>query len=249
MSRRKKEKETDNPHHYSHLAEPSADIRPQPTNRHNETAERVFEGKKGFKLPEFTVCVGYTLISMVTLGTDIDIKRESAETTKWGESATVKDVFAYEDDDDSPILSKEDKPRERGRPAIRQLCSMFSNDAVWMMTKTIFRRIFKTSIQQTSDLAKYLVCFLCGLFRYLAIEEPFGRVACYYRLMSQHFSSSMMPRLRTLQTGLQWLMDKKKTYFRCADSQKEEKKHRIWEKLAELIYGHLVELAPQYSKI
>lgn len=151
------------------------------------------------------------------------------------------------DEDDYPEPEENDKPRGRGRPVIEQLCSMFRDAAIWPMAKTIFRKIYKKSIQQATNLAQYLVCFICGLFRIVETEEPYGRVAYFHKLMKEHFSKRMMPAVRTLQTGVQWLKDKTKTFFRCAKRKQEEAKHKAWEELENMIYGHLVELAPQYA--
>lgn len=151
------------------------------------------------------------------------------------------------DEDDYPAPDVNDKPRGRGRPVVTQLCSMFRDAAIWPMVKTIFRRIYKKSIQQATNLAQYLTCFLCGLFRIAETEEPYGKVSYFHKLMKGHFTKAMMPAVRTLQTGVQWLKDKTKTCFRCAKQTQEEAKHKAWEVLEDIIYGHLVELAPQYA--
>lgn len=155
--------------------------------------------------------------------------------------------FIEYDEDDYPSPFEDDKPRGRGRPVIEQLCSKFSDAAIWPMAKTIFRKIYNYSIQKATNLAQYLVCFVCSLFRIHDTEEVYGRVGHFHRLIKEHFSQKMMPAVRTLQSGIRWLKDKTKTFFRNKNEEAEEARHKAWEALEEIIFGHMVELAPQFT--
>lgn len=155
--------------------------------------------------------------------------------------------FTVLDEDDYPSPFEDDKPRGRGRPVIEQLCSKFRDATIWPMAKTIFRKIYNYSIQKATNLVQYLVCFLCSLFRIHDTEEVYGRVGHFHRLIKEHFSQKMMPAVRTLQTGVRWLKDKTKAFFRNKKEEVEEARHRAWEALEEKIFGHMVELAPQFA--
>lgn len=155
--------------------------------------------------------------------------------------------FIEYDEEDYPSPFEDDTPRGRGRPVIEQLCSKFRDAAIWPMAKTIFRKIYNYSIQKATNLAQYLVCFLCSLFRIHDTEEVYGRVGHFHRLIKEHFSQKMMPALRTLQTRVRWLKDKTQTFFRNKKDEVEEAQHRAWEALEEKIFGHMVELAPQFA--
>lgn len=63
------------------------------------------------------------------------------------------------DEDDYPDPEDNDEPKGRGRPIIKQLCSKFSDAAIWKMLKTSFRNIYNYSIQQATNIAQVLVCF------------------------------------------------------------------------------------------
>lgn len=155
--------------------------------------------------------------------------------------------FTELDEDDYPSPIEDDKPRGRGRPVIEQLCSKFRDAAIWPMAKTIFRKIYNYSIQKATNLIQYLVCFLCSLFRMHDTEEVYGRVGHFHRLIKEHFSQKMMPAVRTLQTGVRWLKDKTKAFFRNKKEKVEEARHKAWEALEEKIFGYMVELAPQFA--
>lgn len=155
--------------------------------------------------------------------------------------------FTEYDEDDYPSPIEVNKPRGRGRPVVEQLCSKFRDAAIWPMAKTIFRKIYNYSIQKAQNLAQYLVCFLCSLFRIHDTEEVYGRVGHFHRLIKEYFSKKMMPAVRTLQTGVRWLKDKTKAFFRNKNEKAEEARHRAWEALEEKIFGHMVVLAPQFA--
>lgn len=155
--------------------------------------------------------------------------------------------FTVLDEDDYPSPFEDDKPRGRGRPVIEQLCSKFRDAAIWPMAKTIFRKIYNYSIQKATNLAQYLVCFLCSLFRIHDTEEVYGRVGHFHRLIKEHISQKMMPSLRNLQTRVRWLKDKTKAFFRNKKEEAEENLHKAWEALEEKIFGHMVVLAPQFA--
>lgn len=149
------------------------------------------------------------------------------------------------EDDNSPP-DEEDEPRGRGRPVIKRLCSLFRDEKIWPLAKDIFRKIHNESIQRAKNLAQYLVCFLCSLFRF-SNEVIDGRVTHFHRLMKEHFQKTVMPSLRKLQQGVQWLRDKTKTFFRNKNSEKEELRHQAWEALTQQILGHMGEFAPLYA--
>lgn len=155
--------------------------------------------------------------------------------------------FSELDEDDYPSPFEDDTPRGRGRPVVEQLCSKFRDAAIWPMAKTIFRKIYNYSIQKATNLAQYLVCFLCSLFRIHDTEEVYGRVGHFHRLIKEHISQKMMPSLRNLQTRVRWLKDKTKAFFRNKKEEAEENLHKAWEALEEKIFGHMVVLAPQFA--
>lgn len=154
---------------------------------------------------------------------------------------------AFSDTDEDELLSEleEETTRGRGRPVIEQLCSMFRDAAIWPMAKDVFKRIYHKAITTATNLTQYLVCFICALFRVVKTEEPYGRIEHFHRLLKGHLKK--LPAVRTLQTGVQWLKDKTKTFFRCAKRQAEEAKYKAWEALEEIIFGHIGNLAPQYA--
>lgn len=157
----------------------------------------------------------------------------------------AKQALVLEDDNSPP--DEEDEPRGRGRPMIKRLCSLFRDEKIWPLAKDIFRKIYHESIQKAVDLTQYLVCFVCSIFRISKTEVIDGRVAHFHRLMKEHFQKKMMPSLRKLQQGVQWLRDKTQTFFRNKKVEKEELLHQTWEALVQLISGHMVELIPQYA--
>jgi len=160
----------------------------------------------------------------------------------------IPSILTEEVSKESP--KHDDKPRGRGRPVITRLCSKFKDAAVWSMAKTIFHKIYHESIQLATNLAQYLVCFFCSLFRVADLDDSSGCVTHYYNIMKEHFSKAIMPAKRTLQFGVQWLMDKKQIFFRSSKEklrEKEEAKHKLWEKIEEEIYGHMVQLAPEFA--
>lgn len=158
-----------------------------------------------------------------------------------------KEALQEELEDDNPPPDEEDEPRGRGRPMIKQLCSLFRDERIWPLAKDIFRKIYQKAIGTATCLTQYFVCFVCSLFRIAKTEVIDGRVAHFHRLMKDHIRKKMMPSLRTLQHGVQWLRDKTKTFFRNKNSEKEELRHQAWEALVQLISGHMVELIPQYA--
>lgn len=161
--------------------------------------------------------------------------------------AVQKRVFQKLLEDDNPPSDEEDEPRGRGRPMIKRLCSLFQDKKIWPLAKDIFRKIYHESIQKAVDLTQYLVCFVCSLFRISKTEVIDGRVAHFHRLMKEHFQKKMMPSLRKLQQGVQWLRDKTQTFFRNKKVEQEERLHQAWEALVQLISNHMVELIPQYA--
>lgn len=162
-------------------------------------------------------------------------------------SALQKEALQEVLEDDNPPPDEEDEPRGRGRPMIKQLCSLFRDERIWPLAKDIFRKIYQKAIGTATCLTQYFVCFVCSLFRIAKTEVIDGRVAHFHRLMKDHIRKKMMPSLRTLQHGVQWLRDKTKTFFRNNNSEKEELRHQAWEALVQLISGHMVELIPQYA--
>ena len=154
-------------------------------------------------------------------------------------------AFSHTDEDELLSELEDETTRGRGRPVIEQLCSMFRDAAIWPMAKDVFKRIYHKAITTATNLTQYLVCFICALFRVVKTEEPYGRIEHFHRLLKGYLKK--LPAVRTLQSGVQWLKDKTKTFFRCAKRQAEEAKHKAWETLEEIIFGHIGNLAPQYA--
>lgn len=115
------------------------------------------------------------------------------------------------------------------------------------MVKEVYNRIYNKAITTAKNLGQVLVCFICALFRVVKTQTPYGRIEHFHRLLKGHLKK--LPSVRTLQTGVQWLTDKTKTFFRCVNHRAEEAKHKAWEALEEMIFGHISNLAPQYAAI
>lgn len=165
---------------------------------------------------------------------------DAAEAYDFAEPAE-EDICAIPEEE----ILKADVPR--GRPVVTRLCNRFSDTAVWSLAKSIYQKIYKKSIQKAQGLAQYLVCFVCSLFRVDTTDVVDGRVAHFHRIIGEHVKKKVMPSLRALQRGVQWLQDKTRVFFRTLNERKEEAKHKAWEALEEIIYGHLMALAPQYA--
>ena len=138
-------------------------------------------------------------------------------------------------------------PRGRGRPVIERLCSKFSDNSIWEMAKSIYRKIYHTSIKMAKNIVQYLVCFLCSIFKINDTETEYGRVEHFHRIMSGHLSKSIMPTVRSLQLKLKWFKEWKRSKIITAKETADEVKHVVWEKLVNTIYGHMVELSPAYA--
>lgn len=128
--------------------------------------------------------------------------------------ALVKDVY-QKMLDNQLVVAKEEvdylletpQKRKRGRPFLKQLCSKFSDAAIWPMAQTIFSKIYNYTIEKATDIAQFLVCMVCSLFRICDDQECYGRVSYFHRLMQGHLKGKM-PALRTLQDKVRWLQDK-----------------------------------------
>ena len=136
--------------------------------------------------------------------------------------------------------------RKRGRPLLKQLCSKFSDAAIWPMAQTIFTRIYNYTIEKATDIEQFLVCMFCSLFRICDTDDPYGRVSYFHKLLGLNLKD-IMPAKRTLQEGVRWLKDKSQKFFRNLKPEVEEIKHKAWERLEEKIYGIMVELTPQFA--
>lgn len=275
MSRRHKEKEIDKKISQPQPVEPVADCRQQTTDDSTvqvleglrdvlEQPQCSISRKKKLRysfskyLDSFEKALREALANFTFDSKSIDALRsiipfqfsieheQSFQTILEQYRALIKDALLKELEDYSPPPDEEDESRGRGRPVIKRLCSKFRDEKIWPLAKDIFRKIHNESIQRAKNLAQYLVCFLCSLFRF-SNEVIDGRVTHFHRLMKEHFQKTVMPSLRKLQQGVQWLRDKTKTFFRNKNSEKEELRHQAWEALTQQILGHLGEFAPLYA--
>lgn len=265
MSRRHKETETDRKISQPQPVEPVADYRQQTTDDSTHSTVQVSEGLKDvLKQPQFSISRKkfWRLLdgvmsqaikeSLSEYASEIKVLFRSENGISYRSilkknRALQEEAQQEELEDEKPPPNEEDEPRGRGRPTIKRLCSLFRDEKIWPLAKDIFRKIYQESIQKAVNLTQYLVCFVCSIFRISKTEVIDGRVAHFHRLMKEHFQKKVMPSLRKLQQGVQWLRDKTKTFFRNKNSEKEELRHQAWEALTQQILGHLGEFAPLYA--
>lgn len=158
-------------------------------------------------------------------------------------SKHLSHIFEEEELDKDATLSKMEIVVNRGfRGEVPEEVEFYNLDAIIAVG---YRVSSLKAITTATNLTQYLVCFICALFRVVKTEEPYGRIEHFHRLLKGYLKK--LPAVRTLQSGVQWLKDKTKTFFRCAKRQAEEAKHIAWETLEEIIFGHIGNLAPQYA--
>lgn len=139
-------------------------------------------------------------------------------------------------------VEKEDK---RGRPEIEQLSNYVEDAQVCSWTKKIYKRIYHKSISVAKNLTQYFVCFICSFFKIFKTESADGRIAHFRRMMLPHVMN--MPSARALQKYYAWFAYWKAAAIKTAKELKDEAKHYAWQKLEELIHGHLVQLSVQVA--
>lgn len=139
-------------------------------------------------------------------------------------------------------VEKEDK---RGRPEIEQLSNYVEDEQVCSWTKKIYKRIYHKSISVAKNLTQYFVCFICSFFKIFKTESADGRIAHFRRMMLPHVMN--MPSARALQKYYAWFVYWKAAAIKTAKELKDEAKHQVWQKLEELIHGHLVQLSIQVA--
>lgn len=139
-------------------------------------------------------------------------------------------------------VEKEDK---RGRPEIEQLSNCVEDAQVCSWTKKVYKRIYHKSISVAKNLTQYFVCFICSFFKIFKTESADGRIAHFRRMMLPHVMN--MPSARALQKYYAWFAYWKAAAIKTAKELKDEAKHNAWQKLEELIHGHLVHLSVQVA--
>ena len=132
-----------------------------------------------------------------------------------------------------------------GRPAIEQLCNRVKDSKVCQWAKGVFWKIYHQPISLAKEVTQYLVCFLCSLFRIYNTTEAEGRIAHFRRMMLPHIVN--MPTVRNLQKYYRWFVDWKKAAIQTAKEKKDERKHRAWKVLEQLIYEYLHPLTLQVA--
>lgn len=146
---------------------------------------------------------------------------------------------------EEPSMEELKNTNGRGRPMIEQMSSFVSDNKVCSWAKTIYRKIYKKSIAVAKNVTQYCVCFLCSFFKIYDTEEPYGRITHFWRIMKG--SIPKMPTARAIQKYYSWFVSWKAAAIKTVAEIKEETKHRAWEKLERLIYGYLLQLAPQVA--
>ena len=169
----------------------------------------------------------------------------------------LSSFFKFKSEDNGDLLNKivekiakqmtaAEKEEKRGRPEIEQLSSYVDDEEVCSWTKSIYKRIFHKSISVAKNLTQYFVCFICSFFKIFKTESADGRIAHFRRMMLPHVKN--MPSARALQKYYAWFAYWKAAAIKTAKELKDEAKHYAWQKLEELIYGHLVQLSVQVAK-
>ncbi len=130
----------------------------------------------------------------------------------------------------------------RGKRIVEKLLGRFENQEVCSW----FDKLYSIFNNVVNSLKQILCCFFWALFDLVTTENPFQKVACFYRLMKGHIKDKI-PGLRTIQNGIKWFKGWRKEVVAWKNRLKEEYEHGLWERLYQLIKEQLPQLEPKLA--
>lgn len=145
-------------------------------------------------------------------------------------------VFGFHDDE------ADAQPKSSGRKLVERLVDGVENYVICSWYDTICHKL-KLFLNEV----KQLCTFFCALFDFMKIMPPYGRVACYHRMMKDHIKEKI-PCVKSLQNGVKWFWDWKKRIRAWKDKRWEVDKFNAWDWLYNLIMGELPQLQPSLAK-
>ena len=135
-----------------------------------------------------------------------------------------------------------------GRKKKLRLCGLLENAAICKLFEKCHNFVEKLK-NATYDIISQLVSFFCALADRIKIitkeDIGFGHVTCFYKIIQECFKDKLgkLPCLKSIQNGVRWFWDWSKM-FRWKNVKREREKHRLWERLYNIITDNILQLEP-----
>ena len=141
----------------------------------------------------------------------------------------------------------DNEKRNKGRPWLKRLMDKVEDSKVVDWFKTTLHEAKQKCIELYQDITQVAVCFLKGIYEFMAPDEdPYGKVSHYHRMLAENIPD--IPSRETLSRNYRWFIYwKKAETYEDGKAKNERHKHRIWERLVNWIKEFLMKLAPQYA--
>lgn len=158
-----------------------------------------------------------------------------------------KDLFRHFRKNIQPPPEEEQKASKRGAHPIKQLFNKIADSKVMEYFSDTITKVKKKCMQLYENITQFSICFLHGSHKAFAPDDdPYRKISHFQEMVKEKIRD--FPTRRTLSNYNCWFVNwKAATVTESPKERKERHRHKIWEKLIEWIYHHLLEIAPEYA--
>jgi hypothetical protein len=140
------------------------------------------------------------------------------------------------------------EPPKKEPSFVKRLFSKIDNSELVRLFKSTLQEVKVKCIELYENVTQFAVCFLRGSNQaFTPDDDPYGKLSLYHRILEPDVEN--LQTRKTLNNYMKWFVDWRPVaeVKETVKEKKERFRHKIWKRLIEWIYNHLLEVVPQYA--